>query len=160
MTPIQEHQDELIGIAIRAGFEVDRDCLPHAIHATTDTYMLSVTSVEGWFVTCYAGIGNRAGEFQKRGVYHPDPRVALRTCLEMAGVLKDHPPLTPDDLEAWLRANHSPPLNDSSVPTWLVRGRRLERFGDEWCYRGTMVPARDIGVMVWADRRWPQGVEP
>jgi hypothetical protein len=69
----------------------------------------------------------------------------------------DRPPMTTGELDAWLREHHGPPPGDTSVPTWLVRGKRLERFEDVWCYRGTIVPARDIGVMVWADRRWPSG---
>jgi hypothetical protein len=86
-------------------------------------------------------------------VYVPDPTAPH---CQPPPPADDRPPMTTNELDAWLREHHGPP-EDRHVPTWMVRGKQLERFEDVWCYRGTIVPARDIGIMLWADRRWPAG---
>jgi hypothetical protein len=151
MTPIQQHETELRAMMERAGLVVEAESV----------YDLAASAPGHSLGMCYDDDARQTHCVHVTPTYdtsraeHPDPRVALRHCLEMAGLLEDRPPLTPNELETWLRTNHGPPLVNHSVPTWLVRGRRLERLDDEWCYRGMMVHARDMGAMLWTDKRFP-----
>ena len=134
MTPIQQHETELREMMERAGL---------IIH-TANTRGIRAGSADGahgvevWYgvtdrgyADCSAGDGKPIACTE-----HPDPRVALRHCLEMAGLLR--PPI------------YTEVMNDGSRLLWRVVIESHGRTGRSEWRDGMMDNARYLQAMAEA----------
>jgi hypothetical protein len=89
MTPIQTHKAELRTLMERAGLTVDPSASSAQIDSADKCGIMSLYSWHGsWMHRC--AYREHSGT-PICDASHPDPRVALRHCLEMAGLLAGAP---------------------------------------------------------------------
>jgi hypothetical protein len=91
---------------------------------------------------------------------HADPRVALRHCLEMAGLLTDRPPQTDAELIAWLTERHG---SGDVWHRWFADPHTVRCTApDMWEYwvpdggPGATLTARELGALLWCAERFPE----
>ena len=165
MTLIQTHETELRARMERAGIE--------ASDPNESGYYWLVPHDGGHLVFFHDGqsvavdsiIGFGDDETDAIGARHPDPRIALRACLDRAGLLVDRPPQTDAELVRWLTERHGDGVLDvrDGLIRWPALGevlydpddgdseRRWSRASsDEWC------PARELGAILWCAERFPE----
>ena len=91
---------------------------------------------------------------------HPDPRIALRHCLEMAGLMEDRPPVTDGELAKWLTERHGEGVRMGHVTSWARAGIRQFHGGgreSEWVTKdGQALTARELGAILWCAERWTE----
>jgi hypothetical protein len=169
MTPIQTHEAELRTLMERAGLTVDDTPSDLQISATTDGHTLMLYQ---WpFTTnyqCTYRLTREQGGIAAAS--HPDPRIALRHCLEMAGLLVDRPPQTDEQLVAWLTERWREPETHrrtddgkAPIPTGAMVWQEIRvscdtiRTNDmRWYYTGSLLTARELGAILWCAERFPE----
>jgi hypothetical protein len=159
MTPIQTHETELRAMMERAGLAVDSiDTAGLKWRATKDGWLLTF---HDWKHEGTIECSWREGEDASRdcSAEHPDPRIALRHCLEMAGLLTDRPPQTDEELVQWLtdRAGPADFMNRWSHNDYIIR--QLDHVWVYW-HQGRPLQrsayARELGAMLWCAERFPE----
>ncbi len=159
MTPIQTHEAELRAMMERAGIK--------AFDPNESGYYWLVPHSGGHLVLFYDGqsvaadavIGFGNEERNAIGARHPDPRVALRHCLEMAGLLTDRPPQTDEELVRWLteRAGPADFMNRWSHNDYIIR--QLDHVWAYW-HQGRPLQrsayARELGAILWCAERFSE----
>ena len=144
MTPIQTHEAELRAMMERAGLK-PKERNAYYLDGTSDHAKVTLTTATSGTMA-YTPDGPVSAE-------HPDPRIALRACLEMAGLLTDRPPQTDAELVAWLTErswrtrygtvtyHHDPDMIALAWFTPFVHGS---------------LPARIAGQLLWCAERFPE----
>lgn len=156
MTPIQQHEAELRAMMERAGLTVISDPGDQQITARNDTHTIMVFHVGGGGGWCTGNASHRT-EPGLIDASHPDPRIALRHCLEMAGLLVDRPPVTDAELVRWLVERAGP---CDFMDRWSYGGYTIRRLDSVWVFWHTDRPlersiyARDLGAILWCGERW------
>jgi hypothetical protein len=169
MTTIQTHEAELRAMMERAGLAsavrgtIVGGQAPGKDWSTPIAMVTEHPQNEGMFVALYGQTDDSPRHTM--GASHTDPRVALRACLEMAGLLTDRPPQTDAELVRWLTVRHGDGVLDArdGLIRWPALGevlydpddgdseRRWSRASsDEWC------PARELGAILWCAERFPE----
>ena len=163
MTPIQTHEKELRAMMERAG-------LASAVRGTIvggqapgkdwSTPIAMVTEHprnEGMFVALYGQTDDSPRHTMDAS--HPDPRIALRHCLEMAGLLVDRPPQTDAELMAWLTERAGPA---DSMNRWSHNDYIIRQLDHVWAYWHQGRPlqrsayVRELGAILWTAERFPE----
>jgi hypothetical protein len=169
MTPIQTHEAELRAMMERAG-------LASAVRGTIvggqgpgkdwSTPIAMVTEHhpnEGMFVALYGQTDDSPRHTMAAS--HPDPRIALRHCLEMAGLLTDRPPQTDEQLVAWLTERWGEPrregseLMESTVDRWSFHGVEYRHHAPRhlrWSDGRSLMGADAFGALMWCAERFPE----
>jgi hypothetical protein len=165
MTPIQTHEAELRAMMERAGIKA---CDPNE-----SGYYWLVPHSGGHLVLFYDGqsvaadavIGFGNEERNAIGARHPDPRIALRHCLEMAGLLTDRPPQTDEQLVQWLTERWGEPrregsdLMESTVDRWSFWGVEYRHHAPRhlrWSDGISLMGADAFGALLWCAERFPE----
>jgi hypothetical protein len=157
MTPIQTHEKELrtlmeragLASAVRTGMIAGQ---PAGNDWTVPALLLSESDPD-LYVASYGAPGSRRPLAEAS---HPDPRIALRHCLEMAGLLVDRPPQTDEQLVAWLTERYGEPEHGY---TWhLPDGNMAQKEGAPgwWRYQQRVAYARELGAILWCAERFPE----
>lgn len=162
MTPIQQHETELRAMMERAGL-APKESSDRYLDGHSETATVSVHLYRGGTIAFTVDAPYHSAE-------HPDPRIALRHCLEMAGLLVDRPPATDAELVAWLVERWGDPethrhTDDGKPPTltgamvWPGQGVSCDCIrpdGRRWYYAGSLLTARELGAILWCGERWPE----
>jgi hypothetical protein len=160
MTPIQQHEAELRAMMERAGLKVWR-ALPTSMDASgkANVAIHCVKKMAEWSAIGFATSNGEHGRcLSVTGPYHPDPRVALRHCLEMAGLLEDRPPRDDGELVAWLVERWGEPVRIGAMSTWRTPGCviRAYDYGGyvEWERGDDKFVADELGAILWCAERF------
>jgi hypothetical protein len=157
MIPIRQHEAELRAMMERAGL------VPQPTGFSDFTNARDADGEIKVMMLCFTRVVRAIfwpsvlGRADSITAEHPDPRVALRHCLEMAGLLTDRPPQTDAELIAWLTERHGAGdvhqrwFSDSHGAR-LVCGMweywALDRYG---CH---LLTARELGAILWCAERF------
>jgi hypothetical protein len=156
MTPIQTHETELRTLMERAGLTVDDTSMNHMEGRNHEWSIMATTNDA---MDCYVYTEQGPPETEPCAVRHPDPRIALRHCLEMAGLLTDRPPQTDAELIAWLTERAGPA---DLMERWFHGGYTIRRLDHVWVYWHQDRPlersiyARELGAILWTAERFPE----
>jgi hypothetical protein len=160
MTTIQTHEAELRAMMERAGLAVN-ESRSFQIVAAGSGRMVALHML-GHYHECRM----TDSEFPARefiaGASHTDPRIALRACLEMAGLLTDRPPQTDEQLAQWLTGRWGEPVRMGGVTSWGRARIRLfhANSGGGWVQgNGADLTARELGAILWCAERFPEVTE-
>ena len=151
MTPIQTHEAELRTLMERAGL-VTQEPSERYLDGHSDTATVSVHLYRGGTIAFTVDAPHYSAE-------HPDPRIALRHCLEMAGLLTDRPPQTDEQLIAWLTERAGPA---DSMNRWSHNDYIIRQLDHAWAYWHQGRPlqrsayARELGAILWTAERFPE----
>ena len=161
MTTIQTHEAELRAMMERAGLAVN-ESRSFQIVAAGSGRMVALHML-GHYHECRM----TDSEFPARefiaGASHTDPRVALRACLEMAGLLVDRPPQTDAELAQWLTERWGEPrregsdLMESTTDRWSFHGVEYRHHAPRhlrWSDGRSLMGADAFGALMWCAERF------
>ena len=157
MTPIQTHEAELRAMMERAGLNTFTR-IKDGWFESTDGF--DILNLYQW----HGQVMHRCAYRKNSGALscdasHPDPRIARRHCLEMAGLLTDRPPQTDAELVQWLTERAGPA---DFMDRWFHGGYTIRRFDHVWVYWHQDRPlersiyARELGAILWCAERFPE----
>jgi hypothetical protein len=160
MTPIQTHEAELCTLMERAGL-VPQEPSERYLDGHSDTATVSVHLYRGGTIAFTVDAPHYSAE-------HPDPRVALRHCLEMSGLLTDRPPQTDAELVQWLTERWGEPrregsdMMESTTDRWSFHGVEYRHHAPRhlrWSDGRSLMGADAFGAMLWCAERFPEVTE-
>ena len=159
MTPIQQHEQALrammeragLSSAVRVGMIAGQ---PGGNDWTVPALLLSESDPD-LYVASYGVPGSRKPIAEAS---HPDPRIALRHCLEMAGLMEDRPPRDDGELVRWLTERHGEGVRMGHVTAWARTGIRMFHGESTPWVRGDgeSFEARELGAILWCAERWTE----
>lgn len=160
MTPIQQHEQELRAMMERAGLVAEVRVGPHSITGVGTRSAVTVYAFR-WVTSAVTHAPNgdiRFGVGSGFTAEHHDPRIALRHCLEMAGLLVDRPPVTDEALREWLTERHGEGVRMGHVTAWARAGIRMFHGESTPWVRGDgkSFEARELGAILWCAERWTE----